>query len=123
MTPEQRQRARDRERAWRLANPDRVRAHRARDNAKRAGAQKLWREENPKRNAYLVQRGNAKHRGIDFLFTYEEWLDFWGDKFDQRGGGPDDLCCGRYADQGPYHPSNCYITTNRENARGPLNHG
>lgn len=67
---------------------------------------------------YNQQRLQAKQRNIEWLFTLESWLEFWGEKLEFRGIRHNDLCCGRHEDIGPYSPENCYITTNEEN----LNH-
>ena len=55
---------------------------------------------------YNVQRSKAKKRNIEWEFTYEEWLEWWGDDIINRGRGKGQLCMSRYNDIGPYNPSN-----------------
>jgi hypothetical protein len=56
---------------------------------------------------YNSQKANAKRRGIEWQFTFETWLKFWGDDLYKRGQGHDRLCMQRFGDAGPYHPDNC----------------
>jgi hypothetical protein len=65
---------------------------------------------NPFLKAYTAQKANAKRRGIDFLFTFEEWEQWWVDtgKWERRGKGTGKYCMQRYNDIGPYSPSNVY---------------
>ena len=81
-----------------------------------ASKQQEWRENNPERWAYLTQKQHAKRRGIEFLFSFEEWVEWWGDDFERRGCGPDDLQMARNDDVGPYHPDNVYKSTTADNA-------
>ena len=70
----------------------------------------------PVKNLYLKHKNKAKERGIPWLFTFETWLEFWGEKLEYRNGhSVDGLVCGRYFDCGPYSPDNCYITTRQIN--------
>lgn len=66
---------------------------------------------------YRQQRLQAKQRGVEWLFTLDNWKDFWGEKLAFRGVKQDELCCCRYNDEGPYSPQNCYIDTNGENLK------
>ena len=59
----------------------------------------------PKR-AYLNQKHNAKRRGIEWEFTYESWLAWWGGDLANRGCKAWNLQMQRIADAGPYAPSN-----------------
>lgn len=102
MTETKHQRARKR---WKLAHPERRKADRL-----------VWWARNPKRKAWLTHRAHAKARSIEFVFTFEAWLQWWGDDYDKRGRGGDDLCMGRKGDTGPYEIGNVYKTTIRENA-------
>lgn len=70
---------------------------------------------NRTKRLFQAQRAAAKRRGIEFLLTFQEWLDFWGDKLGLRGTRLDDLCMARYGDAGPYAIGNVVIKTNREN--------
>ena len=58
------------------------------------------------RQQYFAQKHNAQRRGIEWQFTFQEWLDFWGDDIDKRGRGHDQLCMQRFGDVGAYHASN-----------------
>ena len=59
------------------------------------------------RRKFWAQKKGAKQRGIEFLFTFQEWLDWWGEDWPKRGVGHDKLQCQRIADKGPYAPWNC----------------
>jgi hypothetical protein len=85
------------------------------DSPKGLARRARWRANRPLRYRCSVQRTNALSRGIPWLFTFESWLTFWGDKILLRGTKPDDLCCARLGDTGPYSPENCERITNREN--------
>jgi len=82
-------------------------------------ASKKWREDNPERFAWLGQRHTSKQRGVAFELTFEEFVGFWGFDFDRRGRGPDDLCMGRFGDEGAYRIGNIYVASNSENKQGP----
>ena len=76
----------------------------------------------PYNRQYHEQKGNARRRGIEFNFTYQEWLDWWGDDIEQRGKGFNKLVMARKNDQGAYHPDNVVKMLNQENVRdGNLN--
>jgi hypothetical protein len=64
------------------------------------------------------QKGNAKARGIEFLFTYEQWLNWWitSGKLEQRGKGRGKYCMMRKGDVGPYSIENVFCGTNEQNA-------
>jgi len=55
---------------------------------------------------YKVQKSNAQQRGIDWHFTYDSWVEWWGDDIALRGKGKDKLVMARNNDTGPYHPDN-----------------
>ena len=65
---------------------------------------------------YNNQKTHAKLRGIDWQFTYESWLIWWGDDLVNRGKNPDQLCMARFNDTGPYHPDNVRKATTSENS-------
>ena len=69
------------------------------------------------RKAYNQQKKGSAHRGIEFLLTFEEWVQWWGDDFSRRGTKRDDLQMCRKLDQGPYSIENIYKGTARENMR------
>ena len=57
--------------------------------------------------AFRDQRAQAiKKRGIEWHFTFDEWLDWWGDDIVNRGREKGKLVMARYNDTGPYHPDN-----------------
>jgi len=58
---------------------------------------------------------NAKKRGIEFQFTYEEWVAWWGDDITARGNKQGQLVMARHGDIGPYHPDNVRKATQEEN--------
>jgi hypothetical protein len=64
------------------------------------------------------QKNNAKLRGIEFLFTFEEWKDWWiaTGKWEQRGKGRGKYCMMRKGDVGPYSIENVFCGTNEQNA-------
>lgn len=55
---------------------------------------------------YNWQRGNAKKRGIEWLFTFDTWLEWWGDDLPNRGQRSWNLSMQRIWDVGPYSPEN-----------------
>lgn len=57
---------------------------------------------------FATQRGNARRRGIEFLFSFEQWVEFWGADVSRIGKTCGMLVMGRYGDVGPYSPENCY---------------
>ena len=65
---------------------------------------------------YQIQKGCAKRRGIDFEFTYEQWIAWWGDDIVNRGRGAGKLVMARFNDSGAYHPDNVRKATQEENA-------
>jgi hypothetical protein len=71
---------------------------------------------NKYRIAYASQKANAARRGIEFLLTFQEWCEFWGEDIEKRGVGPNDLQMQRYADTGPYALGNIKKGTPKENA-------
>ena len=78
---------------------------------------KPWHNIDKKRQAYRDQKGAANKRGIDWEFTYEEWVDWWGDDFEKRGVGSNKLVMARFNDSGPYNPNNVKKITFGDNSR------
>lgn len=68
------------------------------------------------KNKYSVQKTHAKLRGIEWQFTLEEWINWWGDDIVNRGCRKGQLVMARRGDIGPYHPNNVYKATCGENA-------
>ena len=66
---------------------------------------------------YRSQRDSARKREIDFQFTFEEWLAWWGDDIVNRGRKSGQLVMARIGDQGAYHPNNCIKKTCNDNVR------
>lgn len=75
------------------------------------------------RKAFNMQRYHARCRGIEFLFTFEEWVNWWEDQLGpdwmQRRGcrRPGQYVMARYEDKGPYASWNVECITNEENSR------
>ena len=69
--------------------------------------------EDPYRKTYTKTKLAAKRRGISFMFTYEQWITFWGVLHDLRGRGGLNIC--RLRDSGAYSADNCYIGTPQMN--------
>ena len=64
---------------------------------------------------YRQQKQNARRRGISFEFTYQEWLDWWGEDIVLRGKGKDKLVMARNNDCGAYSPDNVKKMLNQDN--------
>jgi hypothetical protein len=71
----------------------------------------------PIRHKYNCQKTHAKIRGIEWHFTFEEWVAWWGDDFINRGRTKGKLVMARIGDQGPYHPDNVVKITNIDNSK------
>jgi hypothetical protein len=67
------------------------------------------------RQKFCMQRISAKNRGINFDFSFEEWVDWWGKDMSLRGCKKGQLVMARKNDTGPYHPNNVYKQTCGEN--------
>jgi len=70
---------------------------------------------NSYRKKYNNQKHFAKIRNIDWEFTYESWLEWWGDDIVNRGTKSGQLVMARNGDTGPYHPNNVRRVTSNEN--------
>lgn len=64
---------------------------------------------------YHNARKSAKERNIEWQFTFDTWLAWWGEDIVNRGRNKGQLCMARYKDQGPYHPNNVRKATSTEN--------
>jgi hypothetical protein len=69
------------------------------------------------KKAYIQQKGDAKKRGIEFKITFEEWSNWWGKDFQNRGVGSNKLVMARFGDVGPYELSNIKKITFGDNSR------
>jgi hypothetical protein len=69
---------------------------------------------------YQTQYDNAKYhaihiRNIDWQFTYDTWVEWWGEDITKRGPYKGQLVMARNGDIGPYHPDNVHKVTSTEN--------
>jgi hypothetical protein len=80
-------------------------------------ARRKWHHKKPYEKEYLQAQSNAARRKIEFLLTFEEWLEIWVSSgyLAERGRKSHQYCMGRYGDKGPYAVGNVYITTCLEN--------
>lgn len=67
------------------------------------------------KKAYYAQYTRAQARGIEWNFTFETWLDWWGNDYQYRGRTKGKLVMARCGDQGPYSIDNCIKLTCGEN--------
>ncbi len=67
--------------------------------------------------AFRSHFNSSKRRGIPFLFTFEQWWDWWriDNRWDLRGVGKDALVMSRPNDEGPYSPGNVFVSTHQDN--------
>ena len=68
------------------------------------------------RRAYASQRRSAVTRGIPFLFTFEQWSEWWltDDRWSRRGRKAGQLQMGRKGYSGPYSPDNVECATKEQ---------
>jgi hypothetical protein len=66
---------------------------------------------------YFEQRKRANQRGIEFLITFEQWVEVWeqSGKWDQRGAGRGKYNMSRIGDTGPYAVNNVFIQSHEDN--------
>ena len=70
--------------------------------------------------------GNHKHiaikRGIPFLFTFEQWSEWWltDDRWSRRGRKAGQLQMGRKGNSGPYAPENVECVTKEQKQKSQL---
>lgn len=69
------------------------------------------------RYAYNAQRNRARYAGIGWEFTFEAWLDWWGEDFHMRGRGAHNLSMQRFHDAGPYAAWNVRKGTPARNSK------
>lgn len=112
MTPQQK---------WNAKNEEKCAAYKRKyyDNnrEKCLARSKQWDQDNPLERDYRAHKSHAETRQIEFLFTLDEWIDWWGEDFALRGRGPKDLCMARLGDEGPYDIGNVAKSTNYDNER------
>ena len=74
------------------------------------------------RHAYASHSRNAKKRGIPFLFTFEQWSEWWltDDRWSRRGRKAGQLQMGRKGNSGPYAPENVECVTKEQKQRSQL---
>jgi hypothetical protein len=60
---------------------------------------------------------SAALRGIEWQFTFESWMAWWGDDFHLRGPKGHNLCMARVGDTGPYSLNNVVKLTVSENVK------
>ena len=77
---------------------------------------KRWQADNPKKAAYNYQKAAANRRGIEWCFSFDEWVEWWGSDFDRRGSFAGGLVMARFGDSAPYSVENCYKCTMAENS-------
>jgi len=67
--------------------------------------------------AYRSQKDKAAVRGINFLLSFEEWLDIWTRSgfLSERGRLSEAYCMARFGDVGPYSRDNVKIIKTKEN--------
>tara|TARA_R110000868_G_scaffold79428_1_gene226101 strand:+ start:240 stop:713 length:474 start_codon:yes stop_codon:yes gene_type:complete len=69
------------------------------------------------KSKYHSARYCAIERNIEWHFTYDEWIAWWGDDMSKRGNKFGQLVMARTGDIGPYHPDNVRKATCSENIR------
>lgn len=84
---------------------------------RRSGRAKFQTDREYAIHGYFGQKGRARSRGVEWRFSFQEWLDFWGDDLRKRGLGPGKLSMARVMDQGPYADWNVFKADSIENCR------
>ena len=82
----------------------------------RRARQKKWLASDKGR--YARARNNALQRGVEWLFTFDEWLEVWKESghYAERGRGPGRYQMARLGDCGPYANWNVRIVRMEANA-------
>lgn len=79
------------------------------------------------KDKYRNAKRCAQERNIEWHFTYDTWIEWWGDDIVNRGTKKGQLVMARYGDKGPYHPDNVRKATKHENNTeahlGKIKHG
>jgi hypothetical protein len=78
--------------------------------------------ERRQRAAYRNQKHSAIKRSIPFLFTFEQWSEWWltDDRWSRRGRKAGQLQMGRKGNSGPYSPDNVECATKEEKQQSQL---
>ena len=63
---------------------------------------------------WLQQRNQARWRGETWELDFEQWLDIWGDLWEQRGRAADQYCMTREDPELDWTPDNVTVLTRRE---------
>lgn len=71
------------------------------------------------KKAYDDQKRHAEQRGIEFILSYENFLEVWllSGKWLKRGRGFGEFCMCRFNDTGPYARQNVYIDSVENNLK------
>lgn len=72
--------------------------------------------------AYCTQKHQAKDRSIEFLFTFEDWVNWWEESlgykwYEKRGRHRGEYVMARFGDKGPYARWNVKCIKHEENIR------
>ena len=69
------------------------------------------------RRKFNHQKYTAKTRQIEWHFTLDTWIEWWGEDIDKRGRKKGQLVMARKGDIGPYHPDNVFKCYQEDNVR------
>lgn len=74
---------------------------------------------------YYDHKKHAKDRGVQFLFSFDEWVEWWhrnlgDDWLKKRGNRKGKYVMARYGDEGPYAFYNVKCILHASNAREAL---
>lgn len=58
---------------------------------------------------WLQQKNQAQYRKEPWALTFEQWLDMWKDKWEQRGRGPNQYCMTRLDMSKPWDTENTVV--------------
>ncbi len=74
------------------------------------------------RAAYGNHKHSAIKRGIPFLYTFEQWSEWWlmDDRWSRRGRKAGQLQMSRKGDNGPYSPDNVECVTKEQKQKSQL---
>jgi NUMOD3 motif len=64
---------------------------------------------------FYSQKWHSQRRGIEWQFTLDEWINWWGDDIYLRGNKKGQLVMARFGDTGPYHLDNVKKITCSDN--------